>query len=286
LDQAQAFEVPPIFIKEDADSIAAHPEMSLKVPSWMCMAERIATGSRKRVPEDGPDTWHSDDESKTDIEADKETNTYTSEMDPKLGPQRLTTQEAARQRAAYQALRSQMGSADTTTDSDLGNSIVSSQVQSPQSTRQPTPLNSDNEDEDGMAEDQLCKLKGAKKMSTKAQPPRCPSAPGTKAPPKEPKGDGTPVSLMRDDTGPSQKVSQPAAQAQGSKAVAPPAAPADQPKGAKAPPPKKGQESPVAKATQPRMQTRSQASRAGGLRSGGGLGQTDTCVSRGNPSKT
>jgi hypothetical protein len=86
LEHAQTFEIPPVFIKEDAESIAAHPEMSLKVPSWMCIAERIATGSRKRVTEDGPDTWHSDDESKTDIEADKEANMYTSEMDPTLGP--------------------------------------------------------------------------------------------------------------------------------------------------------------------------------------------------------
>jgi hypothetical protein len=40
--------------EEDAESIAAEPAMSLKVPSWMCLAERIATGSRKRVTEDGP----------------------------------------------------------------------------------------------------------------------------------------------------------------------------------------------------------------------------------------
>jgi hypothetical protein len=46
-----------------------------------------------------------------------------------------------------------------------------------------------------------------------------------------------------------------------------------------------GQESPVAKATHP-MSTRQPASRAGGLRSGGGLGPTDTCVDLFNPSKT
>jgi hypothetical protein len=35
------------------------------------------------------------------------------------------------------------------------------------------------------------------------------------------------------------------------------------------------------------METRRQAaSRAGGLRSGGGSGSTDTCVAQGNPSKT
>jgi hypothetical protein len=69
------------------------------------------------------------------------------------------------------------------------------------------------------------------------------------------------------------------------KAAASRQAPAVQPKGAKAPPPKKGQESPVAKATHP-MSTRQRASGSGDLRSGGGLGQTDTCVDLFNPSKT
>jgi hypothetical protein len=70
--------------------------------------------------------------------------------------------------------------------------------------------------------------------------------------------------------------------------AAPQLAPADQPKGAKAPPPTKGQESPETKVSHP-METRRQAkeaSRAGGLRSGGGSGQTDMCVAQGNPSKT
>jgi hypothetical protein len=40
-----------------------------------------------------------------------------------------------------------------------------------------------------------------------------------------------------------------------------------------------------AKASYP-MQARRQASGAGGLRSGGGSGKTDTCVAQGNPSKT
>jgi hypothetical protein len=49
--------------------------------------------------------------------------------------------------------------------------------------------------------------------------------------------------------------------------------------------PVKGQESPEAKASHP-METRRQASRAGGSRPGGGSGQKDTCVAQGNPSKT
>jgi hypothetical protein len=54
---------------------------------------------------------------------------------------------------------------------------------------------------------------------------------------------------------------------------------------AKASKPVNGQESPETKVSHP-MQTRRQASRAGGLRSGGGSGQTDTCVASFNPSKT
>jgi hypothetical protein len=45
------------------------------------------------------------------------------------------------------------------------------------------------------------------------------------------------------------------------------------------PKPVKGQESPETKVSTP-MVTRSQASRAGSLRSGGGSGQTDTCVAK------
>jgi hypothetical protein len=69
------------------------------------------------------------------------------------------------------------------------------------------------------------------------------------------------------------------------KAEAPPRAPADQPKGAKAPPPRKGQESPETKVSKP-VPKKKPASRAGGLRPGGGSGQTDTCVANGHPSKT
>jgi hypothetical protein len=54
---------------------------------------------------------------------------------------------------------------------------------------------------------------------------------------------------------------------------------------AKASKPVKGQESPETKVSNP-MVTRRQASRAGGLRPGGGLGSTDTCVDLFNPSKT
>jgi hypothetical protein len=168
------------------------------------------------------------------------------------------------------------------TDSDIGNSIISSPVQSSTSTRPPTPTNSDNEDE--MTEDQKRHLAGAKKRSTRIIP-RCTSAPGT-APPRKvapmpdpeerfrkERQDARDFREMLDNPRPSQ--------ASESKAVAPPVAPADQPTGAKAPQPTKGQQVPK----QP-MTTRKRT-RAGGFRPGvAGSGQTDTCVASSHPSKT
>jgi hypothetical protein len=110
-----------------------------------------------------------------------------------------------------------------------------------------------NSDDDVMSEDQRRKIEPAKKMAGRgaktSRRPACLSAPGTKA--------------------------------QAEKAAAPQKAPVE-PKPVpetKASTPKKGQESPEAKASHP-MRTRQRASGAGGLRSGGGSGQTGTCVAR------
>jgi hypothetical protein len=72
LAAAAEFENPPVFLKEDSAVITSDPVKAEAVPKWMCMAERIATGSRPRVLEDGPGTIHSDDDAKEDVEADKE----------------------------------------------------------------------------------------------------------------------------------------------------------------------------------------------------------------------
>jgi hypothetical protein len=124
-------------------------------------------------------------------------------------------------------------SSSPTVSSDFGNSIVNSAHASRQSSRQPTPVNSDNEDTD-MSLDQWSAVKHGKKLAAKATPsfdhasllansqrcadlPRCSSAPGEEppkksqpAPPKRgqpasgPK-DGAPASRTRADAGPSQK---------------------------------------------------------------------------------
>jgi hypothetical protein len=281
---AAQFESTPVFLKEDCERIVSDPKKAELVPQWMCLAERVATGSRSRVLENGPDTLNSDDEAKEDVTADELTGMYTSEMDPKSGPKKLSSQEAARQRAMATALRdaerltSSSVSRFTTSSSpevssDFGNSIGNSAQSSRQSSRQSTPMNSDNEDD--MTEDQKRLVKLARKKSSI---PRCSSAPGEKPPTRqpaksqpaqEPKGNGTPVSRMRGDAGPSQKVTQPSVL----KAAAYRRAPADRSSS--------GQESPGTK-----VPTTKQASRAGGLRGVGGSGKTDTCVANGHPSKT
>jgi hypothetical protein len=223
-------------------------------------------------------TWNSDDEAKTDIEADVEKGMYTAEMDPKLGPKTLTDQEAARQRAAANALKASLGTTSasgfTTSSSDVssdfGNSIISSRVSSPQQSRQGTPVNSDDEEE--MTEDQKRLAENAKKRAV----PRCTSAPGTRLPQKKSaQGEsGGPAARSRAAAGPS-----PTQDPDPKKAAASQQAPAGPPK------PTKEQQAPK----QP-MTTRRRAqegSRAGGFRPGvGGSGQTDTCVASSHPSQT
>jgi hypothetical protein len=154
----------------------------------------------------------------------------------------------------------------------------------PDLVRKPTPVPSDDENWSWMTDDQRRKAETAKDMITKstpakaAAPPRAPSAPSAGFPKQ------APIDTTASPKSPTKKVS--TATPARTKAVASQKAPADQPKGAKAPPPAKGQESPDAKASPP-MVTRKRASGAGGLRPGGGSGQTEIGVLQmATPSKT
>jgi hypothetical protein len=139
-------------------------------------------------------------------------------------------------------------------DSEVGNSIINSQMTSCSSSRQPTPVSSDTEDNGELTEDQKRCARVGKKKAVAASQRALPAPP------------------------PQKMLPGPAAQK---------ALPAPEPiPEAKASKPMKGQESPVAKATHPMAIRRQEASRARGLRSGGGSGQTDTRVAKGNPSKT
>jgi hypothetical protein len=250
--------------------------MSELVPNWMCTAERIATGSRRRVPEDGPDTWNSDDEAIEDIEPDEEKGAYTAEMDPKLGPKKLSAHEAARQRAAANALKLSQSNPDIS--SDFGNSIVSS----PQPSRQPTPASTpaNSDDDDGMTEDLKRVVAHAKKCSAR-NVPRCTRAPGTKLPPKKsvppkPEEGGKPVARSRAAADPPF----PTQASDPKKVAAPPKAPAGT--GQVSP----GTKVPVQDPHPMAARRRRQASGAGSLRPGGGSGPTDTRVDLFHPSKT
>jgi hypothetical protein len=236
LQAAQSDENPPIFLKEDCEMITKDEAFAEKVPKWMNSAAQVATGNRSRVLENGPDVMNSDEEDAPDEEhGDVLEGMYTPGMDPEKGPVRLTQAQVAAQ-APPRSQTPVSGSSDD--DDSNGSEYVWSQTKGcmrknkkyrkavtddskanvsvpisiPEPTHQPTPVNSDTEDQEYMTEDQKRCAKIGKKTSIQ---------------------------------------------------------------------PIKGQETPKP------METRRQAARrAGGLRSVGGSGQTDTSVAQGNHSKT
>jgi hypothetical protein len=181
-------------------------------------------------------------------------------MDPEKGPVKLTQAQVAAQRAAAKVIpRSQTPVSGGSDDDDPnGSEFVWSQTKNC-----------------------MRRNKHYRKAATDASKTSVP--PPVTVPTSQP----APVSVPADP--PSPKGKKPV-----TKAAAPQKAPAVQklvPE-AKASKPVKGQESPEAKASKPivdhqPMVTRGRAaSRAGGLRSVGGSGQTGTCVASGNPPKT
>jgi hypothetical protein len=99
LQAAQSYEHRPILLRENHEQITSGPAMAEKVPTWMSIAARVATGNRRRVLEDGPDVWNSDDEDASeDVKPDEEKGMYTSEMDPEKGPVKLTRAQVAAQK--------------------------------------------------------------------------------------------------------------------------------------------------------------------------------------------
>jgi hypothetical protein len=263
LDESDQFECPPLFMREDCDQLASHPVYSLDAPKWMTTAARVATGNRRRVLEDGPDVMNSDDEDSKKDEHGEELKGMYAQGCSSLEQARISEQQAQMQRA--------MASVQNSSPNVLA-------LLSPGTTRQPTPVNSEDEDWSWMHEGQrklaeIAKAELAKNPVLSLPPPR----PATRIPDPE-------VQTPAKDTVVKKTVK---------KAAASPRAPADQPTGAKAPPPTKGQakgqESPETKVSTP-METRGQAKKkasgAGGLRGVAGSGQTDTRVAKGHPSKT
>jgi hypothetical protein len=96
LQHSDGYEKPPVFLRDDSEPVISDPVMSGRVPEWMASAEQMATGE---------DKMNSSDEDDPKMKPDELTGTYTSEMDPKAGPRKLSQAEAAHQRAAAQAIR-------------------------------------------------------------------------------------------------------------------------------------------------------------------------------------
>jgi hypothetical protein len=216
---------------------------------------RVATGSRRRVLEDGPDVMNSDDEdSKVEEHGDKLTGMYVNGCSS-LEQARLTEQQAQAQRAS----------------ATFSGSLVPFVPLVSEPERKPTPLTSpvNSDDEGCMSEDQCRCANRGKLMANRAvkspaallsAPPRpavriplpCDSDPEIQAPAK-----AAPLEITKATIVPAVGISKSV-----TKAAASPRAPADQPTGAKAPKPTKGQatgqESPETKVSPP-MQTRRQA---------------------------
>jgi hypothetical protein len=282
LQAAQSFENPPRFLREDSEEIISNPIWSEKTPECMNLASQVATGNRRRVLEDGPDKIVSEDEDIEDMKPDEEKNMYTPDMDPSKGPVRLSQAQVAAQKAAAQAQK---------------------ELRVPQRSQSPVTGSSDDDDPDGPEYKWSSSKgifrknknwKGSKVLSqlaltppppqkalTAPEPQKALAAPELqKALPAHSKGGNVTQEKL---IPPAQPVNAPKPK----KAAASQKAPAGQKPGpeTKASKPVTGQESSETKVSKP-METRRQASRAGSLRSGGGLGLTDTCVVPYNPSKT
>jgi hypothetical protein len=216
------------------------------------------------VLEDGPDKMNSDDDDALEEEhGDKLTGTCTPKMDPKRGPVRISQHEAARQRAAAQAMkevkvppRSQSpvgGSSDE--DEPTGSEWIWSQTKG--CMRKNKHFRAQTATADSKFEDQPAKSTNPF-IPRPSTPVESPSLVATVNVPLDTlpvltKGKKSGVSSVRAKKGAGKKAAN---------------GPAD------------------SEATQP-MVTPQRASRAGSLRRGvGGSGQTDTCVASSHPSKT
>jgi hypothetical protein len=205
LRASQSYEHPPIFLREDSEQITQDQVMAEKVPVWMNTAAQVATGNRKMVLEDGPDVMNSDEDDATKEEQGEVlTGMYTYEMDPNQGPMKLTPAQVAAQKAAAQALKSLRtpprsqspvrGSSDeddptgsewrwsqtkgcmrrnkffrqkAATDHSKVETMVPSAVESVPAPHKSIQVNSDNEYQEYMTEDQKRLLKHSKRKGSK-----------------------------------------------------------------------------------------------------------------------
>jgi hypothetical protein len=159
LHESAKYKTPPLFVMENSAYVTEDPVLSASVPEWLAKSRQIATGGRRRVLENGRDVLNSSDEDDEKMVADEEQGMYAPGMDPEAGPIHLSTSQAATQRFFGKSMRlaseAQSESEDTSgLEGGFGKLVARLRdAISPSSSRTPTPVTSDNEDEE-MSEDQ------------------------------------------------------------------------------------------------------------------------------------
>jgi hypothetical protein len=297
LQCAPEYEERPTLLKEDVAQACDDPIISQNVSEWMAVTKQVATGNRRRTIENGDNKMNSSDEDDHDMKPGELTGMYTEGMDPKKGPVVLTEAQVAAQKAAARAPKSQPPRVESPLpdgSSDDGDPFGSKTVWSiskqafrpnrkwidPDTPALPAPAASASEPtSEGTRGNPVMSSSPAPLASRFTQSPLA-----LPAPDRQP----TPVSSDTENQDDMTEDQKRYARFGKKTATASPRAPADVPtKEQQAPKrPVKGQKSPEAKASHPMASRTRTASRAGGLRSGGGSGSTDTCVAKGNPSKT
>jgi hypothetical protein len=301
LQHSDGYENPPVFLSEDSEPVVSDPAMSERVPEWMATANQVAIGNRQRTLENGEDKMESSDEDDPKMQPDVLTGMYTAEMDPEQGPRKLSPSKAARQKAVAQARKAKMILSASRIDSPKPDEVsVSSNPPSISVRKSGGSSDDDTLDQREWiwSETHGCQRRNKAWSSKLAQDARALPAPdptskalqdplALPAPEHQPSATGSgfednPATRSRAVAESSALVPAMGIPKRGTKAAASPRAPAVQPKGTKVPPPTKEQQAPK----HPMATRTREASRAGGLRPMGGSGQTDTCVSQRNPSKT
>jgi hypothetical protein len=163
----------PIFVREDSEAIGNWPVLADKVKIWMEDARLIAVGRYKQVLENGLDKCSSESDSENSDHGEEMSHEsmYTPEMlgpdgNPKNGgPQKLSNTQVLALRSAARSAPSSRGPSIPGTPSTSRGRKYGKEV----SSRLPTPLNSDNEDDaDDMTEDQKGCLASAKRRAGRA----------------------------------------------------------------------------------------------------------------------
>jgi hypothetical protein len=143
------------FPSDQSDSL--EPEVEAKVPGWMHSAEQVSIGGRKQVLEDGNDVCNSESDSDSEDHGSEIKDAYQGvPTDSHGGPlgasHRVSTEQANALRASVKHISSQASRMDSP----------------PAQERKATPVNSDNEDQERMTEDQKKVQAGARRRSQKA----------------------------------------------------------------------------------------------------------------------